>query len=210
MDEWGVDLAVAGSQKGFMLPTGLAIVCVSPKALALRKKAKLSRCFFDFDDMIATNKDGFFPYTPATTLLRALRESVDLLLEEGLENVFARHHRFAEAVRKAVVAWGLKLCAAKPKWQSDTVSAICVPAGFNGADVVTAAYRRYNLSLGVGLAKVAGKVFRIGHLGDLNELMVLSAIAGSEMAMRDVGIPIELGRGVGAAQAFLSATNKLQ
>jgi alanine-glyoxylate transaminase/serine-glyoxylate transaminase/serine-pyruvate transaminase len=210
MDEWGVDLAVAGSQKGFMLPTGLAIVCVSQKALAARKAAKLSRCFFDFDDMIATNKDGFFPYTPATTLMRALRESVDLLLEEGLENVYARHHRLAEAVRRAVAAWGLKLCAAKPQWYSDTVSAVCVPAGFNGGDVVAAAYRRYNLSLGVGLAKVAGKVFRIGHLGDLNELMIPSAITGSEMAMRDVGIPIELGRGVGAAQAYLRETNKAQ
>ncbi len=210
MDKWGVDLAVAGSQKGFMLPTGLAIVCVSQKALAARKAAKLPRCFYDFDDMIATNKDGFFPYTPATTLLRALRESVDLLLEEGLENVYARHHRLAEAVRRAVSAWGLKLCAQQPKWYSDTVSAICVPDGFNGADVVTAAYRRYNLSLGVGLAKVAGKVFRIGHLGDLNELMILSAITGAEMAMRDVGIPIELGRGVGAAQAYLRETNKAQ
>jgi alanine-glyoxylate transaminase / serine-glyoxylate transaminase / serine-pyruvate transaminase len=133
-----------------------------------------------------------------------------LLLEEGLENVHARHHRLAEAVRRAVVAWGLTLCAAKPQWYSDTVSAICVPSGFSGADVVATAYRRYNLSLGVGLAKVAGKVYRIGHLGDLNELMILSAITGSEMAMRDVGIPIELGRGVGAAQAYLRETNKAQ
>jgi alanine-glyoxylate transaminase / serine-glyoxylate transaminase / serine-pyruvate transaminase len=210
MDEWGVDLAVAGSQKGFMMPTGLAIVCVSQKALAARKAARLPRCFYDFGDMIATNKEGFFPYTPATTLLRALRESVDLLLEEGLENVYARHHRLAESVRRAVAAWGLHLCAARPQWYSDTVSAICVPAGFNGADVVTTAYRRYNLSLGVGLAKVAGKVFRIGHLGDLNELMILSAITGAEMAMRDIGILIELGRGVGAAQAYLRETNKAQ
>jgi alanine-glyoxylate transaminase / serine-glyoxylate transaminase / serine-pyruvate transaminase len=210
MDEWGVDLAVAGSQKGFMLPTGLAIVCVSQKALAARKEAKLPRYFFDFNDMIATNKDGFFPYTPGTTMLRALRESVDLLLEEGLDNVYARHHRMAEAVRRAVSAWGLRLCAVAPKWYSDTVSAICVPAGFNGADVVATAYRRYNLSLGVGLAKVAGKVYRIGHLGDLNELMILSAITGAEMAMRDVGIPIELGRGVAAAQAYLRETNKAQ
>jgi alanine-glyoxylate transaminase / serine-glyoxylate transaminase / serine-pyruvate transaminase len=151
-----------------------------------------------------------FPYTPATSLLRGMRESVDMLMEEGLENIFARHRRMAEAVRRAVAAWGLRLCAARPQWYSDTVSAIVVPPGFNSADVVTAAYRRYNLSLGIGLAKVAGKVFRIGHLGDLNELMILSAIAGSEMAMRDVGIPVELGRGVAAAQSWLRESNNAQ
>ena len=210
MEAWGVDLAVAGSQKGFMLPTGLAIVCASQKAIAARKSAKLPRGFFDFNDMIATNRDGLFPYTPATSLLRGLRESVDMLMEEGLDNVFARHRRMAEGVRRAVAAWGLRLCAARPQWYSDTVSAIVVPPGFNSADVVTAAYRRYNLSLGIGLAKVAGKVFRIGHLGDLNELMILSAIAGSEMAMRDVGIPVELGRGVAAAQSWLRESSNAQ
>ena len=138
MDEWGVDLAVSASQKGFMLPTGLAIVCASQKALEARKAAKLPRTFFDFDDMIKTNKDGFFPYTPAMTLIRGLRESINLLFEEGLENVFARHNRLAEAVRRAVDAWGLRLCAKEPKWYSDTVSGIYVPEGFNGSDAVDA------------------------------------------------------------------------
>ncbi len=165
MDEWGVDLAVAGSQKGFMMPTGLALVAASQKALEASKTAKSYRCFFDFDDMIRTNKDGYFPYTPATTLLRGLRASIDLLLGEGLENVFARHHRMAEGVRKAVAAWGLTVCAKHPRWYSDTVTAIRVPEGFDGNEVVRVAYDRYNLSLGVGLSKVAGKVFRIGHLG---------------------------------------------
>jgi alanine-glyoxylate transaminase / serine-glyoxylate transaminase / serine-pyruvate transaminase len=201
MDEWGVDLAVTGSQKGFMLPTGLGIVAASRKALEAAKTATSRRCYFDFADMIKTNKDGYFPYTPATTLLRGLRVSLDLLQAEGLERVFQRHHRLAEGVRQAVEAWGLSLCAKEPRWESDTVSAIVVPDGHDSNAVVQQAYRRYNLSLGVGLSKVAGKVFRIGHLGNLNELMLLSAIAGAEMAMRDVGIPIELGSGVAAAQA---------
>lgn len=200
MDEWGVDLAVAGSQKGFMMPTGLAIVAASPKALEATKTAKCHRCFFDFNDMIRTNKDGYFPYTPATTLLRGLRASIDMLLGEGLENVFVRHHRMAEGVRKAVAAWGLTLCAKHPRWYSDTVSAIRVPDGFDGNEVVRIAYERYNMSLGVGLSKVAGKVFRIGHMGSLNELMVLTALAGAEMAMRDTGIDVAPGSGVGAAQ----------
>ncbi len=206
MDEWGVDLAVSGSQKGFMLPTGLAIVAASQKALAAHKTAKCPRCFFDFSDMIRTNKDGYFPYTPATTLLRGLRVSIDMLLAEGLENVFARHHRLAEGVRKAVRAWGLDLCAKSPEWYSDTVSAICVPEGFDGNELARLAYHRYNLSLGLGLSKVAGKVFRIGHLGNLNDLMLLTAIAGSEMAMRDLGIPVELGTGVAAAQEHYRQT----
>jgi len=208
MDEWGVDLAVSGSQKGFMMPTGLAIVCASQKALEARMQAQCPRCFFDFEDMIKTNKDGFFPYTPAMTLLRGLRQSVDLLLEEGLENVFARHHRLAEGVRRAVQGWELRLCAAEPKWYSDTVSAICVPEGFNSADVVKVAYHRYNLSLGVGLSQVAGKVFRIGHLGDLNEIMILSAVTGAEMAMRDIGIDVAPGSGAAGAEEYFRQTAK--
>jgi alanine-glyoxylate transaminase / serine-glyoxylate transaminase / serine-pyruvate transaminase len=206
MDEWGVDLAVAGSQKGFMLPPGLAMVAASPKALEASKSAKCARCFFDFADMIRTNKDGYFPYTPATTLLRGLRAALDLLFEEGLENVFARHHRLAEGVRKAVAAWELTLCAKQPRWYSDTVTAIRVLDGFDANEVVKIAYHRYGLSLGVGLSKVAGKVFRIGHLGDLNELMVLTALAGSEMALRDAGIPLALGSGVAAAQEHYRQT----
>jgi alanine-glyoxylate transaminase / serine-glyoxylate transaminase / serine-pyruvate transaminase len=206
MDEWGVDLALAGSQKGFMLPPGLAIVAASPKALAAGKTAKCPRCFLDFADMTRTNKDGYFPYTPATTLLRGLRASVDSLLDEGLENVFARHHRLAEAVRRGVAAWGLSLCAKEPRWYSDTVSAVVVPKSFNGDDVIKVAYHRYGMSLGAGLAKVAGRVFRIGHLGHVNEIMVLQALAGCEMAMRDVGIPVEAGSGVAAAEEYIRGT----
>jgi len=206
MDEWGVDLAVSGSQKGFMLPAGLAFVGASEKALEAAKTAQCTRCFFDFADMSRANQDGFFPYTPATTLLRGLRASLDMLFEEGLDNVFARHHRLAEGVRKAVAAWGLALCAREPKWHSDTVSAIYLPEGFDGNDLVKLAYLRYSLSLGLGLSEVAGKVFRIGHLGSLNDLMLLTALAGAEMALRDIGIPIELGSGVAAAQEYYRKT----
>ena len=158
MDEWGVDLAVTGSQKGFMLPAGLGMVCVSQKALALGDQAKLPRVFFDFGDMRNANATGYFPYTPSIPLLYGLRESLAILSEEGLENVFARHHRLAEGTRHAVKAWGLELCARSPKWYSDTVSAIMVPAGINGAEVIDVAYRRYNLALGAGLARMAGKL----------------------------------------------------
>jgi len=206
MDEWGVDVAVSGSQKGFMLPTGLAIVGVSQKALEAKKSATLPNCFFDYNDMIKTNAQGYFPYTPAATLLRGLRASIDLLNEEGLENVFARHHRLAEGVRRAVAAWGLTTCAKGPEWHSDTVTAIVVPEGFDANDVIRTAYYKYDLSLGAGLSKVAGKVFRIGHLGWLNELMVLSALGGAELAMRDVGIPFRSGAGVGAAVDYFAET----
>jgi alanine-glyoxylate transaminase/serine-glyoxylate transaminase/serine-pyruvate transaminase len=162
---------------------------------------KCRHAYFDLSDQIKANATGYFPYTPALTLLHGLREALAMLEEEGLEQVFARHHRLASGTRAAVKAWGLRLCAKEPKWQSDTVSAIMVPRGFNGADVIDRAYRRYNLALGAGLSQMAGKLFRIGHLGDLNELMLLGAIAGAEMSMRDVGIEVELGSGVAAAQA---------
>jgi alanine-glyoxylate transaminase/serine-glyoxylate transaminase/serine-pyruvate transaminase len=206
MDEWGVDLAVSGSQKGFMLPAGLAIVAASLKALEAHKTAKCPRCFLDFVDMIRTNRDGFFPYTPATTLLRGLRASLDLIFAEGLDNVFLRHQRLAEGARLAVSAWGLTLCAKAPKWHSNTVTVICVPKGFNSEDVVKTAYYRYQMSLGLGLSKVAGRVFRIGHIGHINEIMILQALAGSEMAMRDVGIAVEAGSGVAAAQEHFRKT----
>ncbi|MEX1109989.1 MAG: aminotransferase class V-fold PLP-dependent enzyme, partial [Dongiaceae bacterium] len=206
MDEWGVDVAVSGSQKGFMLPTGLAIVAVSPKALAARETATLPRSFFDFGDMMRMNRDGYFPYTPPMMLIRGLRASVDLLLEEGLANVFARHHRMAEAVRKAVAAWGLSLCAKAPHWYSDTVSAIVVPDSADAAAVVRFAYERYDICLGGGLARLAGRVFRIGHLGDMNAPLILTGIAGAEMAMLDAGIAFEPGSGVAAAQEHLRAT----
>lgn len=209
MDEWGVDLAVSGSQKGFMLPAGLAIVGASKKALEQRRNAKLPRCFFDFEDMVKANATGYFPYTPSVPMLRGLRVSVDMLLKEGLDNVFARHHRLAEGVRRAVKeGWKIKVCAKEPKWESNTVSAIVVPEGFDAAQVIKLAYFKYNLSLGAGLSKVAGKVFRIGHLGDLNELMVAGAISGAEMAMRDIGITVEPGSGVGAATEYWRKTAK--
>jgi alanine-glyoxylate transaminase/serine-glyoxylate transaminase/serine-pyruvate transaminase len=200
MDDWGVDLAITGSQKGLMLPAGLGILCASQKALAQMKDAKCARAYFDLADHMRTNPSGYFPYTPALPLLYGLRESLAMLQEEGLDNVFARHRYLAEGTRAAVKAWGLKLCAKEPKWHSNTVSAIMVPQGFNGADVIDRAYRRYNLALGAGLSQMAGKLFRIGHLGDLNELMLLGGIAGAEMAMRDVGIEVVPGSGVAAAQ----------
>jgi len=207
MDEWGVDLAVTGSQKGFMLPAGLGIVCASQKALGLYEQAKLPRVFFDFGDMRKANTTGYFPYTPSLPMLYGLKESIAMLLEEGLENVYARHHRLAEGTRLAVKAWGLELCARAPKWNSDTVTAIMVPPGINGAEVIDIAYRRYNLALGAGLARMAGRLFRIGHLGDLNELMLLGALAGAEMAMRDVGIKVTPGSGVAAAQEYWRSTS---
>lgn len=207
MDEWGVDIAVSGSQKGFMLPAGLAIMCVSQKALSKAADAGFVRCYFDFADMIKTNALGYFPYTPPMSLLRGLRVSVDRLLSEGLENVFARHHYLAEGVRRAIDAWGLSLCAKDPIWHSDTVSAIVVPEGHNANDVIQRAYHRYGLSLGAGLSVVAGKVFRIGHLGDLNELMLMQALSGAEMAMRDCGLNIEPGSGVGAACEYYRTSN---
>jgi len=203
MDEWHVDLAVSGSQKGLMLPAGLGILGVSQKALEATQSAKSRRCYFDLADMISTNPSGYFPYTPALPMLYGLREAIDIIFEEGLEQIFARHHYFAEGVRAAVTeGWGLTLCAKGPKWYSDTVSAVMVPEGANGAHVIDVAFRRYNLALGAGLSKMAGKLFRIGHLGDLNELMLMGAIAGAEMAMLDVGVEVEPGSGVAAASEF--------
>ncbi|MFE0019111.1 aminotransferase class V-fold PLP-dependent enzyme [Mesorhizobium sp. NPDC059054] len=198
-EEWGVDCAVSGSQKGFMLPAGLGFLSVSQKALTAAKTAKGRRCYFSFEDMIRANDTGYFPYTPATQLLRGLRVSLDLIEAEGLEAIFARHHHLAEGVRKAVDAWGLKLCAKERKWHSDTVSAVYVPEGIDSAEVVKRAYHKYQTSLGVGLNKVAGKVFRIGHLGWLNEVMVCGALSAAEMALRDCGVKLAPGSGVGAA-----------
>jgi alanine-glyoxylate transaminase/serine-glyoxylate transaminase/serine-pyruvate transaminase len=202
MDEWGVDLAVSGSQKGFMLPVGLAIMPASPKALEASLTATLPRCYFSFQDMIASNATGYFPYMPPMSLLRGLPVSVARMLHEGLENVFARHNFLSEGVRQAVAAWGLELYAKGPQWQSDTVSAILLPEAYDANEVISRAYHRYGLSLGAGLSQVAGKLFRIGHLGDLNELILMSALSGSEMAMLDVGLPIKAGAGVAAAEEF--------
>jgi alanine-glyoxylate transaminase / serine-glyoxylate transaminase / serine-pyruvate transaminase len=203
MDEWGVDLAVSGSQKGLMLPAGLGILGVSAKALKSMASATSRRCYFDLADMIKANATGYFPYTPSLPMLYGLRESLNMIFEEGLASIFFRHHYLAEGVRAAILAgWRLKLCARDPKWYSDTVSAVMVPDGVNGAHVIDVAFRRYNLALGAGLARVAGKLFRIGHLGDLNELMLMGALAGAEMAMLDVGIKVTPGSGVTAASDY--------
>ena len=211
MDEWGVDVCVSGSQKGLMLPAGLGITCVSQKAMAARESSRHPRCYFDYGDMVKANATGYFPYTPALPMLYGLRESLQILLEEeGLENVFARHAYLANGVRAAIQqGWKLDVCAKDAKWYSDTVSAIVVPEGINAAHVIDVAFRRYNLALGAGLSKVAGKVFRIGHLGDLNELMLIGAIGGAEMAMLDVGVRIEPGSGVGAAQSYWRANDTI-
>lgn len=207
-EEWGVDCAVSGSQKGFMLPPGLAFLSVSQKALAANKQAKQPRTYFSFEDMIRANDTGYFPYTPAVQLLRGMRSALDLLLDEGLDNVYARHHRLAEGVRAAVSAWGLQICAKEEKWNSDTVSAIYVPEGIDSADIVRRAYQGYQTSLGVGLNKVAGKVFRIGHIGWINEVMMCSALAATEMSLLDCGVKIRAGSGVGAAVEYYSQAAK--
>ena len=202
-DEWGVDMAVSGSQKGLMLPAGLGILCASPKALEMRHSAQLKRCYFDLNDMINANATGYFPYTPALSLMYGLIESLKMIEEEGLDNIIARHHYLAEGVRAAVTkGWGLKLCAKEARWYSDTVSAVMVPEGINGADVIARAFNRYNVSLGAGLSKVAGKLFRIGHLGDMNEVHLMAAIAGAEMAMLDCGIKVTPGSGTAAAGEY--------
>lgn len=202
-DDWGVDMAVSGSQKGLMLPAGLGILCASQKALDMHAQAKLPRAYFDLQDMLASNQTGYFPYTPALSLMYGLVESLKMIEEEGLDNIIARHHYLAQGARAAITqGWGMKLCAADPKWYSDTVSAVMVPEGINGADVIARAYKRYNVSLGAGLSKVAGKLFRIGHLGDMNEVHLMSGIAGAEMAMLDCGIKVQPGSGVGAASEY--------
>ncbi len=201
-DEWGVDVAVTGSQKGFMLPAGLAILGFSDKAIRAGDEATLPRTFFDIKDMQKGYDNNAFPYTPPVGLMNGLKLSLDMLLDEGLENVFARHHRIAEGVRKAADAWGLELCAASPEFYSDTVSAIRTPEGFNATDIVTVAAKTYGMAFGVGLGEVAGKVFRIGHLGSLTDAMMLSGLATAEMVMVDLGLDIKLGSGVAAAQAF--------
>ena len=200
MDAWGVDVAITGAQKGFMLNTGLAIVGVSPKAMAATQTATLPRCFFDFNDMANANKIGSYPYTPPLQLFSGLKASVELLLNEGMDNVNARHHRIAQGIRAAVKAWGLELCAKNPELYSDTVTAIMVPEGKDANLVTQHAYEAYGVSFGGGLGKMAGKLFRIGHLGAMTDVMALSGIAAAEMTMVDLGYDIDLGIGVAAAQ----------
>lgn len=208
-DAWGVDVAVAGSQKGFMLPAGLAIVGFSPKAMAANTSAGLPRTFFDITDMTKGYNNNAYPYTPAVGLMNGLLLATEMLLKEGLENVFARHHRIAAGIRASVDAWGLSLCAASPDLYSDTVSAIMTPEGFNASDLVTHAANKYGVAFGTGLGEVAGKVFRIGHLGSMTDVMALSGIATAEMCMVDLGLDIKLGSGVAAAQEYYRGTTAL-
>ncbi len=202
MSGWGVDIAVAGSQKGFMLPAGLAILGVSDKALAAMDSATLPRTFFDFRDMLKSYAAGGYPYTPAVGLISGLAVSIQMLEDEGLEAVYARHARLATGVRHAVAAWGMRPFAARPELYSDTVTAVQVPAGCNGTDLVKLAADKYGVAFGVGLGEVAGKVFRIGHLGMLTDVMMLAGLATAEMCMADLGWPVRLGSGVAAAQEF--------
>ncbi|MFO6464302.1 L-aspartate--glyoxylate aminotransferase BhcA [Jannaschia sp. KMU-145] len=209
-DEWGVDVAVTGSQKGFMLPAGLAILGISEKAVRAGATATLPRTYFDTADMSKGYAANAFPYTPPVGLMNGLKMSCGLLLDEGLENVFARHHRMAEGVRRAVDAWGLELCAETPEVYSDSVSAIRTPAGFDATDIVTVAARDYDMAFGVGLGEVAGKVFRIGHLGALTDAMMLSGLGVAEMVMVDLGLDVTLGSGVAAAQDYYRHGNAQQ
>ncbi|MEL6959997.1 MAG: L-aspartate--glyoxylate aminotransferase BhcA [Pseudomonadota bacterium] len=201
-DDWGVDVAVTGSQKGFMLPAGLAIVGFSDKAMKATETADLPRTFFDVKDMQSGYDASAFPYTPPVGLMRGLQASLKMIEDEGLDNVLARHTRIATGVRHAVEAWGLNLCANKPEFYSDSVSAIRTPEGFNATDIVTRAADKYGMAFGVGLGEVAGKVFRIGHLGMLTDAMMLSGLGVAEMVMVDLGLDIKLGSGVAAAQDF--------
>jgi alanine-glyoxylate transaminase / serine-glyoxylate transaminase / serine-pyruvate transaminase len=205
-DEWGVDVTVGGSQKGLMLPPGLSFNALGEKALVAAKNAKLPRSYWSWDEMLANNKNGFFPYTPATNLLYGLAESIDMLNEEGLDNVFARHDRHAEATRRAVGAWGLEVWCREPRDYSSSLTAVLVPEGHDADRLRKIALEHFDVSFGTGLSKTAGKVFRIGHLGDTNDLTVIAALAGVEMTLELAGVPHRKG-GVAAAMEYLvSAT----
>jgi len=203
-DEWGVDVTVAGSQKGLMLPPGLSFNAVSDKALAASKSAKLPRAYWNWEEMIAANKDGWFPYTPATNLLYGLRVSLKMLVEEeGLDNVFKRHDHHAEAARRAVRAWGLEILCANPAEYSSSLTAVLMPEGHSEIAFRQVVLERFNLSLGSGLTKLRDKVFRIGHLGDFNDLMLAGTLAGIEMGLEVAGVPHKKG-GVDAAMDYLA------
>ena len=203
-DEWGVDVTVSGSQKGLMLPPGLSFNAVSQKALEASKTAKLRKSFWEWDDMLAANAKGFFPYTPATNILYGLAEAIDMLHEEGLGNVFARHDRHAEATRRAVEAWGLEVLCREPKFHSSSLTAVLMPEGHSADRLRKIISEKFDMSLGAGLSKLADKVFRIGHLGDFNDLTLLGTLSGVEMGFEIAGVPHKRG-GVQAAIDFLSA-----
>lgn len=201
-DEWQVDVTVSGSQKGLMLPPGLGFNAVSEKALAAGKAANLPRSYWDWNEVLAFNKDGFFPYTPATNLLFGLREAIAMLHEEGLHNVFARHARLAEATRRAVEAWGLEIFARDPAARSNSVTAVLMPSGSDADELRRGILERFDMSLGAGLGKLKGTLFRIGHLGHFNELMLAGALCGIEMGLAAAGVAFDEG-GVNAAMKYL-------
>jgi alanine-glyoxylate transaminase/serine-glyoxylate transaminase/serine-pyruvate transaminase len=205
MDEWGIDVVVAGSQKGLMLPPGLSFNAVGPKALAASKAAGIRRSYWDWGEMIAFNKTGYFPYTPATNLLFGLDAAIDMLLEEGLENVFARHARMAEATRRAVQSWGLENLCASPRHFSPVLTAVTMPEGHSADAFRRKVLDNFNMSLGSGLSKVADRVFRIGHLGEINELTLVGTLAGCEMGFELAGVPHQKG-GVDQAMRYLAET----
>jgi alanine-glyoxylate transaminase/serine-glyoxylate transaminase/serine-pyruvate transaminase len=192
-DEWGVDVTVAGSQKGLMLPPGLSFNAVSEKAMEASKSARLMKSYWAWDEMIGPNKTGYFPYTPATNLLYGLAEAIDMLHEEGLDNVFARHKRHSEATRRAVQAWGLEVLCAEPKDYSHALTAVMLPEGHNSDEFRATTLKHFNMSLGNGLSRLAGKVFRIGHLGDFNDLMLMGTLSGVEMGLGVAGVPHQTG-----------------
>ena len=202
-DQWGVDVTVAGSQKGLMLPPGLSFNAVSAKALAAAKTAGLARSYFSWDEMLGPNKNGFFPYTPATNLLYGLREALQMLREEGLENVFARHARHGEATRRAVRAWGLDILCADPAEYSNALTAVMLPPGHDADKVRQVILERFDMSLGAGLGKLQGKILRIGHLGDFNDLTLAGTLCGVEMGLQIAGVPLRK-EGVAAALEYLS------
>jgi alanine-glyoxylate transaminase / serine-glyoxylate transaminase / serine-pyruvate transaminase len=204
-DEWGVDVTVAGSQKGLMLPPGLSFNCISPKAISAGKTARLPRSYWAWEEMIANGKSGYFPYTPATNLLYGLREALKMLLdEEGLDAVFARHQRHAEATRRAVRAWGLEIFALDPREYSASLTGVLMPAGHDADRVRKVILDAFDLSLGTGLTKLGGKMFRIGHLGDFNDLMLMGTLAGVEMGLGLAGVPVKK-EGVQAAMNYLAS-----
>ena len=202
-DEWGVDVTIGGSQKGLMLPPGLSFNALSAKAIEASKTSKLPKSYWRWEEMLANNARGFFPYTPATNLLYGLREALKMLQEEGLANVFRRHRRLAEATRRAVRAWGLEIWASNPAEYSSASTAVLLPDGFSESAFRAVVLDRFNMSLGAGLGKTAGKVFRIGHLGDFNELMLAGTLAGVEMGLELAGIPHRKG-GINAALDYLT------
>jgi alanine-glyoxylate transaminase/serine-glyoxylate transaminase/serine-pyruvate transaminase len=205
-DEWGVDVTVAGSQKGLMLPPGLSFNAISAKALAASKISKLPKSYWAWEPMLSSNKTGFFPYTPSTNLLYGLNEAVAMLLEEGLPQVFARHDRHAEATRRAVRAWGLEILATNPREYSSALTAIVMPEGHDADHLRETILERFNMSLGQGLGKVKGKVFRIGHLGDFNDLMLAGTLSGVEMGLAIDKVPFKRG-GVSAALDYLAGNH---